>query len=493
MNYSSAPPQSNDPIQYSSSGTACLLPEKEVTALRPSLYNIRQLIVERDIPLFLNSSSHAVPDDMRPLDCGFIHLPDQLLQDYRKHGGKSELGKLLQIATRIRNQVDHVVFLGIGGSYIGAQALFDALLSPFHNELSRLERSELSRDQGGPIPKFYFEGNGIDNDFLTLLIQRIQTQCQNPETPEQRWGLVVTSKSGSTIETAAAFEIFLRHAESYYLNQKDLLKEVVIPITGPDGYLRELSQKRNFRHVFTIPNGVGGRFSVLSAAGLFPAALMGLDIIALLEGAASMNHRFQKEPLSNNPPLQHAGVGFLLEKQHHITTRVLAIWSKALESLGWWYDQLLSESLGKQHHYGSTPITTVHTRDLHSRGQQHQQGRRDKLITNLVPQNMRETEQYVHHIPGTELTEKTSLSILRQAALQGTNQAYYEDQRPTADLMIPVISEHTLGQLFQMLMLSTVIEGRLHGINPYGQPGVENYKRHMRDSLHQESTLHPSE
>jgi glucose-6-phosphate isomerase len=163
-------------------------------------------------------------------------------------------------------------------------------------------------------------------------------------------------------------------------------------------------------------------------------------------------------------------------------TRVLAVWSKKLEALGWWYDQLLSESLGK-YSRGATPITSVYTRDLHSRGQQHQEGTRDKVINNLFVRSAKHAPIMIGMSERNEddlnQFSRRGLPDLLDAAFQGTNQAYLDAARPTADLILPTISEHTIGQLMQMLMLSTVIEGRLASINPYGQPGVEAYKKNM--------------
>ena len=166
--------------------------------------------------------------------------------------------------------------------------------------------------------------------------------------------------------------------------------------------------------------------------------------------------------------------------------RVLSIWSKKLESLGLWHDQLLAESLGKQNQ-GPTPITGVQTRDLHSRGQQHQEGVRDKFINNLVVKKPNQLPTMIgmmdHNQDDLNQYNRKSLPDVLDAALRGTNKAYYDVARPTADLVLPAISEHTVGQLMQMLMLATVVEGRLMGVNPYGQPGVEAYKRNMKEML----------
>jgi glucose-6-phosphate isomerase len=213
---------------------------------------------------------------------------------------------------------------------------------------------------------------------------------------------------------------------------------------------------------------------------------MGLDVRALLQGAASMTKRFLEEPFERNPVLQYAGVNYLMSAEKEKPVRVTAVWSKKLEALGCWYDQLVAESLGKQGK-GPTPLTTVQTRDLHSRGQQHQEGPRDKVINNVVVRTPRTAPIQVGMADRNEddlnaLSRKT-LPDLMDAALQGANQAYWEAGRPTANLFMPSLSEHSMGQLMQMLMLATVVEARLLGVNPYGQPGVEAYKRNMKAFL----------
>jgi glucose-6-phosphate isomerase len=234
-----------------------------------------------------------------------------------------------------------------------------------------------------------------------------------------------------------------------------------------------------------VPEGVGGRFSVLSAVGLLPGALLGLDIEKLLAGAAVVNDHFRSAEPGQNVALQFVGVCHLMD-QRGCDVRVLSTWGKRLEAFGLWYDQLLSESLGKQER-GALPLTVVNTRDLHSRGQQHQEGKRDKLITNLVVDRPRGDAAAIGHCEFdqdglNELADKT-LSDIMAAAIAGTNKAYRDDHRPTADLRVPRLDEYTLGQLLQMMMLATVVEGRLIGINPYGQPGVEAYKRNMNAIL----------
>ena len=202
----------------------------------------------------------------------------------------------------------------------------------------------------------------------------------------------------------------------------------------------------------------------------------------MLLGATTMTKRFLEEPFDRNPVLQYAAVNYLLNEELKKTTRVMAVWSRKLEAIGWWYDQLLSESLGKQGR-GATPLTVVYTRDLHSRGQQHQEGARDKIINNIVVKNAKHPPIMIGMADRNEdelnQFSRRSFPDLLDAAFKGTMEAYTDAARPTADIVMPTVNEHTVGQLLQMLMLATVVEGRLMKVNPYGQPGVEAYKNNM--------------
>jgi glucose-6-phosphate isomerase len=415
------------------------------------------------------------PPDQQPLHPGFIDLPQKLLDQHRRKGEASELGKVLSISARLREEVDRVVVLGIGGSYLGARALFEALCHTYHNEMPA--RSRLGK------PRVYFEGNNVDNDAVQDLLELLENTCVDPELQEERWGVIAVSKSGSTLETSAAYRVFRNEAARYYGSHSDWLKKLIVPVTGPSGRMYDLAKAEGYEDdaILTVPEKVGGRFSVFSSAGLLPAAVMGLDVRALLLGAATMTRRFLEEPFDRNPVLQYAAVNYLMSEEVGKKTRVLAVWSKKLEGLGLWYDQLLAESLGKQGR-GPTPLTVVQTRDLHSRGQQHQEGTRDKVINNLIVKSPKQPPIQIGMSDRNEddlnsMSRKTLPDVMA-AAHQGTTQAYHDAARPTADIVLPTLSEHTMGQLMQMLMLATVLEGRLMGLNPYGQPGVESYKKH---------------
>jgi glucose-6-phosphate isomerase len=416
------------------------------------------------------------------LDPAFIDLPDRLLGDYSTQRPASELFAILQTARRIRDAVDRVIVLGIGGSYMGTRALFEACCHPFHNELPRGER--------GGRPRLSFEGFNMDNDSAQGLLDLV-APAGRPRSGDllDRWATLVVSKSGGTLETAAATRLFLTALFESVGGDRQRFAELVVPITGKSGRLADLARAIGCPDVFDIPDGVGGRFSVFTAVGLLPAAIVGIDVVRLLEGAAAMNRRFREAPVPENPVLQYVGVCHLAEEQTGASIRVLSAWSNRLEAVGLWYDQLLSESLGKAEK-GATPLTAVTTRDLHSRGQQHQEGRRDKLITNLVvgeprrdPLVLPQLGSYAADQDKLDDLAGTTWPTMLAAAVAGTNEAYAEARRPTADILLPRVDEHTVGQLLQMLMLATVVEGRLVGTNPYGQPGVEAYKKAMMRRL----------
>jgi glucose-6-phosphate isomerase len=422
----------------------------------------------------------AVPAEMLPLDAGFIDLPQQMLDSYRRKQDASELGRVINLAGRLREEADRVVFLGIGGSSLGPRAIGDALLSRYHNELPPETRLG--------VPRVYFEGDNADNDSLQNLLDVLQITCVDPEQREERWAVVTISKSGASLEPLVALRVFRREAAEYYGLRSPWLAQLFAAVTGPTSKLRE--QFRAFGveedSVLTISDNVGGRFSVFTAAGLLPAAIMGLDVRALLLGAAAMTKRFLEEPVERNPVLQFAGVNYLMSEEQQKPIRVLSAWSKKLEAVGHWYDHLVAESLGKQGR-GPTPLTMVPTRDLYVRGQQHQEGPRDRLINHLLVKAPRSVPILVqmadHNEDELNVYNRKGLPDLLATAHQGVSRALFEVGRPCADLVVPTLSEHTIGQLLQMLMLATVVEGRLMGINPYGQPGVEAYRRHQREAL----------
>ncbi|MBX3422907.1 MAG: glucose-6-phosphate isomerase [Pirellulaceae bacterium] len=467
-------------IQFDPSGA--FLPNtglqpSQVASLAARLEAVRNEICTTDVQML--AGQVPIPADKQPLDSGFYLLPERLLAEYQADRQGSQLARILAKTKQLMSQVDRVVVLGIGGSYMGARALMDACCQPYFNELSRGQR--------GSRPRIYFEGNNVDNDATQGLLHLLGAhQAARATSVEDAWGLVVISKSGGTLETAAAFRQFLKALEVSCDGDQQLIRQRLIPVTGESGKLFDFAQQLGCDQIFPVPDGVGGRFSILSAVGLVPAALMGINVMKLLEGAQALNEHFRTAKAADNLVLQYAAVNHLMEQHRGATVRLLSVWSKALESAGMWYDQLLAESLGKQL-MGAMPLTTVNTRDLHSRHQQHQEGRRDKIVNNVIVQKYRFDPLPIGSRPTdpdalNDIADKTLPEVMA-AAIAGTNQALRDDGRPSTNIYLPVVDEFCMGQYFQMLMLATVVEGRLLGINPYGQPGVEAYKKNMNRNL----------
>jgi glucose-6-phosphate isomerase len=449
----------------------------DVASLSATLDKLRDEICDIDVKML--AGDIPTPDSKQPLDAGFYLLPERLLSEYLADRQSSELARILSSTKQLMAEVDRVVVLGIGGSYMGAKAIMDACCQPYFNELSRGER--------GSRPRIYFEGNNVDNDASQGLLHLLGAHRGQPGTGvEESWGIVVISKSGGTLETAAAFRQYLAALEANCGGDRALVRRRVIPVTGTSGKLHDFATELGCPDIFPVPDGVGGRFSVLSAVGLVPAALMGVNVMKLLEGAKAMNEHFRSAPAGDNIVLQYTAVNHAMEIKRGAHIRLLSVWSKALEAAGMWYDQLLAESLGK-HQKGATPLTTVNTRDLHSRHQQHQEGRRDKMINNLIVEKYRFDPLPIGRRDSNpdslnDIADKTLVDVM-SAAIAGTNQALRDDGRPTTNLIMPRVDEYFIGQYFQLLMLATVVEGRLLKLNPYGQPGVEAYKKNMNRNL----------
>jgi glucose-6-phosphate isomerase len=444
----------------------CLEPAR-LRAILPHLLQVRsQIAAERELK--------EPPPEMRPLEAGFIDLPRATLDEHRRKQEASALGRVLAIARRLREEADRVVILGAGGTHLGARALFSALKSSCHNELNARERRG--------APRLSFAGDGLDNDDLAELAELLQTTCVDPENREERWAIMVISPGGDELETLAAYRFLRREAAEYYGAKSPRLKQLIVAVTGAEGRLRELCRAEGLAddHVLTMPERVGERFAVLTPAGLLPAALLGLDARALLLGAATMTQRFLEEPFERNPALQVAAANYLLTEEGHNPVRVLAAWTRKLEALGRWYECLLSESLDKQGR-GPTPMTLVLPRDLYAAGQLLQEGPRDKVINHLVVSTPRCAPIAMgmadRNEDGLNQLSRKTYPDLAEVVRQGLTRSHTDNARPAATLVLPGMTEHTFGQLVQMFMMATVVEGRLMGVNPYSQPVREASRR----------------
>ncbi|MBI6546960.1 MAG: glucose-6-phosphate isomerase [Cyanobacteria bacterium NC_groundwater_1444_Ag_S-0.65um_54_12] len=425
-------------------GAAAGISRESLAALEEPLRNVQQLIQERQ-------SANSDP-------LGFLDLPYQPV---------TEISRLEKIADSLAALGDRHIVLGIGGSYLGAKAVIDALTDPFRNERSRRER------QGRP--RIAFEGNNLDPAAMQALLSLLPTE--QPDDLDRDFTLNVISKSGTTLETALAFRILRQRMLQVY--GPTYAKRIVATTDAKRGLLYQQAVSENFEHL-VIPDDVGGRFSVLTPVGLLPAAVAGVDISGLLAGARRLAERMRQLAPLQNPAYLYAALQYLSARGGR-NISVMVSWGKALEGVAMWYDQLCAESLGKEGG-GRIPISAVNTRDLHARGQQLQQGPRNAVITNLaidrhpddlaVPCDEGNSDQ-LNYVAG-----KTLGQIL-QRAREATLYAYARDGRPSLTIHLPELNAFTLGQLFYLLEVATLVEGHLCRINPLDQPGVEDYKSFM--------------
>jgi glucose-6-phosphate isomerase len=376
------------------------------------------------------------------LESAFVDLPDRLLADYGTKRPESELYAILRTARRIRDAVDRVVVLGGGADIMGVRAVFEACCHPFHNELSRGER--------GGRPRLSFEGFLFDNDSAQGLLDLVAPHGR-PRGDDllDRWAMLVVDAGGDAPEAAVTTRLFLAALLEAVGGDVPRLAEVVVPITGCTSRLAAFVQGLGCADAFAIPASVGGLFGTFTAVGLLPASIVGIDVVRLLEGAAAMNRRFRESPVSDNPVLQYVAISHLAEVESGITGRGLSGWSKQLEAVARWYDLLRSGSLGRggQGAACGTLITNLVVGEC----------RRDRLtVPPLGPFAVKQDEP-------DELVGKTWPELLA-AAVAVTHEADARAGRPSADILLPRIDEHVIGQLLQMLMLATAVEARLVGL-----------------------------
>lgn len=356
-----------------------------------------------------------------------------------------------------------VISLGIGGSYLGNRMLQDSIKSPYYNDFESVR---------GGRPKIYFSGNNVDPESLKLLLDNLNAK----ET-----GVVVISKSGTTTETKAAFESVKQWFRDNGIKN---LKDRVIAVTDKaKGTLRAEANKNGYKS-FIVPDGVGGRFSVLSPVGLVTAAIAGINIKELLRGAAEMDDVAQNSDLTKNAPLLYAVLHTMLYKEKGKAITILMPFNDSLKTFADWYVQLLAESLGKKFgkdgkvvNVGRTPIPSVGTTDLHSTQQNNVEGEYNKVITFLKVEKSRRDVK-VPKASGDFLIGKP-LSLLINTAEEGTEWALVNEKRPNCTIIVPEVSEYYIGQLIYFFEMATAFEGELLGVNTYDQPGVESYKKYM--------------
>ncbi len=406
------------------------------------------------------------------LGLGWARLPYQSEKDTEK---------VNDLAKSIIGKFDNVLFLGIGGSYLGLKSAQDALTIPYYNEFKPTKR----------YPRIYFEGNNLDPDTLSVLLKEL-----NPK----KTFVVVISKSGETIETKCAFTIvenwLKKNIGSYYGRQ-------IIVITDPEsGSLRRKANIENAKDKLSFRSldllkGVGGRYSEFNM-GLLHLALIGVEIKEVLKGAKDMDRLCSRANLFNNPAYMYAVCQYLLYKNKSKDIAILMPFCESLKSTADWYCQLLAESTGKKFKrkikigadgveswlpdsskaffIGRTPIAARGTNDLHSIQQNNIEGVNNKTVTFIKVTNfnndvaLEKKGDFIH---------KRKLSKLIGLAQEATEWALTQENRPNCTITLPKLSPYYWAGLLFFFEKATAFEGELLNVNAYNQPGVESYKNYM--------------
>jgi len=379
---------------------------------------------------------------------GFVDLPNNT----------EEARKIMSWARRVRGSFDTLVVLGIGGSALGNIALQQALRPAYWNLGEKKARK-------GWLRLFVFDN--VDPRWAADLAGAID--------PKKTLFNVI-SKSGTTAESLAAYFIFRKAVESK-VGAKKAPQHFVITTDAQKGYLRELADREKIDS-FVVPANVGGRFSVLTPVGLVPAALMGVNLIDLLNGAKAMRERCQGGSLRQDPAAAYASLQYLYY-QKGVKLSVLMPYSQNLYSVADWYRQLWAESLGKKLdrngrtvNAGPTPIKALGVTDQHSQAQLYMEGPYDKVITFLSVQNFG-AKAIIPKVDKSHYLGGRTLNELLKAEEQGTRSALTKAERPNLTLTVDEISETTVGELFFFFEMATAYMGELLNINAFDQPGVE--------------------
>jgi glucose-6-phosphate isomerase len=372
---------------------------------------------------------------------------------------RQEFRRIKEAAQRIRKQSEVLVVIGIGGSYLGAKAAIEMLAHSYYNELPKRIRK---------TPQIYFAGTNISGTSIKHLIDVIG---------ERDFSVNVISKSGTTTEPAIAFRIFKKKLEEKY-GFEGARERIYATTDKARGALKKLADEKGYE-TFTVPDDIGGRFSVLTAVGLLPIAAVGIDIAELMKGAAEAMRDFRK-PFFENACYQYAGARNLLHRKGK-DIELLINYEPKLHFLAEWWKQLYGESEGKDSK-GIFPASADFTTDLHSLGQYIQDGRRhlfETLIQIEQPEHELILEREPVDLDGLNYLTGKTLDYVNKKAAEGTLLAHVDGGVPNLVINIPELNAFHAGYLFYFFERACAISGYMLGVNPFDQPGVEAYKRNM--------------
>ncbi|MFC2097292.1 glucose-6-phosphate isomerase [Bacteroidota bacterium] len=369
-----------------------------------------------------------------------------------------KIKEIKSLATTFYNKTDYIVVIGIGGSYLGAKAVIAALSDSF----------QLLKKSSGP--KIIFAGFNICEDYLFELTKLLENKS---------FSLVVISKSGTTTEPAIAFRVLKEKLEEKY-GSNNYSNRIIAITDEKKGALGKIAKKEGFK-TLGIPDNIGGRFSVLSSVGLLPIALAGYDIEKLIGGALQMEKLTGPDiPFDQNPAAKYAAARNSLYNEGKII-EILVNYNPKLHYFAEWWKQLFGESEGKEGK-GIFPACVDLTTDLHSMGQYIQEGKRNIFETVISVEQVKHELRIPHDYNDLDNLNYISgkrISEVNKMAEQGTLIAHLEGGVPNINITIPELNEYYMGQLIYFFEKACAISGYALGVNPFDQPGVEEYKKNM--------------
>ncbi len=383
---------------------------------------------------------------------GWLHLPSSITPQF--------LDEVQAVANTLRQKCEVIVVAGIGGSYLGARAIIEALGNSF---------AWLVGDKTNPT--IVFAGNNIGEDYLFELSAYLK---------DKRFGVINISKSGTTTETALAFRLLKKQCEEQ--RGKTEAKDVIVAITDAKrGAARAAADKEGYK-TFVIPDNVGGRFSVLTPVGLLPIACAGFDIKALVNGAADMEKATASSvPFAENIAAQYAAVRNALYTEKRKKIEIMVNYQPKLHFIAEWWKQLYGESEGKEHK-GIFPASCDFTTDLHSMGQWIQEGERsifETVISVEQPAKKLLFPSDDENLDGLNFLAGKRVDEVNKMAELGTLLAHVDGGVPNIRISVPELNEYYIGQLIYFFEIGCGISGNVLGVNPFNQPGVEAYKKNM--------------
>lgn len=380
--------------------------------------------------------------------------------DLPKKYDREELDKIKETAKKIQKDSDVFIVIGIGGSYLGARAAIEMLNHSFYNMLSKSQRRG---------PEIYFAGHNMSSKYLKDLLEMIE---------DKDISINVISKSGTTTEPAVAFRVLKEHMERKY-GKEEAKKRIYATTDREKGTLKAMARDEGYE-TFVIPDDVGGRYSVLTAVGLLPIAVAGIDIDSIMEGARRAYEDFKDANLQENPCYQYAAMRNILYNKGK-TVEILVNYEPSLFYIGEWWKQLFGESEGKDLK-GLFPASVNFSTDLHSMGQYIQEGRRSIFETVLhietINKEIKITKQE-QDLDGLNYLAGKTIDDINKTIFQATLLAHSDGGVPNLIVNIPEINPYYFGYLVYFFQKACGISGYLLGVNPFNQPGVEAYKKNM--------------